>query len=211
MQPVLNNSTSHPRKKDAKMKLSLTVRSFSLVVMLMAVLVACTPVQAPAMTEAMPEPEPGQVTVMNPRARPAMQGQNGAAYMTILNGLDAPVQVIEAQTEVAGIIELHETVRDGDIMRMVPQPDGFAVPAGGSVVLEPGGKHVMLIGLVNGLEVGSEFDLTLVFDNGETMALTVPVVDMAAAMGGMQHGAMDAGDMDEAEMEEPAEGEGAGD
>ena len=177
------------------MNISQTIRSLALLAVLAAAVAGCMPVQAPAPAEMMPEP--GKVTVMNPRARAAMQGQNGAAYMMILNGLDAPVQLTEARTEEAEIVELHETVRDGDIMRMVPQPEGFEVPAGGVVVLEPGGKHVMMIGLRNGLEVGSEFDLTLVFDNGETMTLVVPVVDMASAMGGM-------------EMGESKEGEGSG-
>ena len=75
-------------------------------------------------------------------------------------------------------MELHETIDDNGVMRMVPQPDGFSIPAGGSVELMPGGKHVMLIGLINPLETGGEIEITLNFDNGESMTTVVPVVEM---------------------------------
>jgi copper(I)-binding protein len=51
----------------------------------------------------------------------------------------------------------------------------------------------MLIGLAQPLNPGDSFDVTLNFDNGETMTLTVPVVEMTMAMpmGDMQGGDTD--------------------
>lgn len=131
-----------------------------------------------------PVPEPGKVTVVDPMARPSpMMAGNGAAYMTILNGTDQPVQLLAARSDAAETVELHETVNDGGMMRMVYQPEGFAIPAGGSVELKPGGKHVMLINLVEPLEIGSEVQITLEFDSGEPMTITVPVVEMKGDTG----------------------------
>lgn len=170
-------------------------------------LVAClllagcaTPMGAPAAGEtsapAAPAPVEGQVTVANARSRPApLQGGNGAAFLLVLNSTDAPVRLISAASDVADAVELHETVQDGGVMKMIPHPEGFEVPAGGSVELAPGGKHVMLLGLAHPLEAGQAFSLTLTFDDGTVLDLSVPVMDMAgmpaAGMEGMgQSGSM---------------------
>jgi copper(I)-binding protein len=59
-------------------------------------------------------------------------------------------------------------------MRM--QPTGpLPVPAGGQVRLEPGGLHIMLIGLHQDLTTDSEFVLTLTFERAGTLNLRVPV------------------------------------
>ncbi len=140
--------------------------------------------------EAAPVPVPGEVTVEDVRARPApLEGGNGGAFLTVLNGTDAPVRFSSAASDISAVVELHETVNEDGVMKMIPQPDGFEIPAGGSVILQPGGKHVMLLGLVKPLVEGDSFPLTLNFDNGMSMEVTVPVVAMtgvagAPAMGG---------------------------
>ncbi len=141
-----------------------------------------------------PAPVPGEVTVAHVRARPApLAGGNAAAYLLLLNGTDAPVTLTHAEANRAGsplvdAVELHETVAEEGVMKMIPQPEGFEIPPGGSVELAPGGKHVMLIGLVEPLEAGQSFSLTLHFDDGRALDLSVPVVEMTG-MPAMQHGA----------------------
>ena len=61
---------------------------------------------------------------------------------------------------------------------MMMQPiDGIEVPAGGSVSLEPGGIHIMLLELAEPLEAGTSFDLTLILDDGEEHQVSVEVRD----------------------------------
>lgn len=141
-----------------------------------------------------PTPEPGKLTVVGVRARPApLEGGNGAAFLTVLNGLDVPVRFAGAAGDVAAAIELHETVNDNGVMKMEPHPEGFEIPAGGTLQLQPGGKHVMLLGLVKPLEAGDSFDLTLNFEGSDPISLSVPVVEMVTAMQGMSEGAMEGG------------------
>lgn len=129
-------------------------------------------------------PVPGEVTVEVARARPApLEGGNGGAYFTLLNGTDQPVRLLSAASDVAAHVELHETVDEGGVMKMIPQLDGFEIPAGGSVILQPGGKHVMLLGLVKPLAEGDAFTLTLTFDNDLVLDLDVPVVAMTGMPG----------------------------
>jgi hypothetical protein len=51
------------------------------------------------------------------------------------------------------------------------------------VKFEPGGLHVMLIGLAEQLTPGSDVALTLVFDDGSRAELTAPVRRIDGAMG----------------------------
>ncbi len=136
-----------------------------------------------------PTPEPGKLTVVNVRARPApLEGGNGAAFLTVLNGLDTAVRLASVSGTAAGAIELHETVNDNGVMKMEPHPEGFEVPAGGALELKPGGKHVMLLGLTKQLAVGDSIDLTLNFEGSEPITLKVPVVDIQATMPGSNQG-----------------------
>ncbi|MBE2239710.1 MAG: copper chaperone PCu(A)C [Caldilineaceae bacterium] len=171
-----------------------------LLVLLVAGLAGCTvaPMQPADATTAMsemsgadamateaplPEPEPGKLTIVDVRARPApLVGGTGAVYFTVLNGLDTAVQLVSAASPAANVVETHETIAEDGVMKMIPQLDGYPIPAGEALVLKPGGKHIMLIDVVKALEPGDEVNLTVNFDNGESMELTVPVLDMQMNM-----------------------------
>ena len=49
------------------------------------------------------------------------------------------------------------------------------VPAGGTVMLEPGGYHVMLMQLAEPLVTGATFEVTLSFENAGDMTVSVEV------------------------------------
>jgi copper(I)-binding protein len=130
------------------------------------------------------QPIANEITVVGAMARPApLEGGTGAIYLTILNGLPEEVRLVSASSPLAAVTELHETVNDEGVMRMIPQPDGFTIPAGESVELAPGGKHIMLIDLVHPLLAGEEIPLTLSFRPSVLLTLTVPVGEMDGAMG----------------------------
>ena len=115
------------------------------------------------------------VTVKEPWSRRAMGGDNGAAFMTITNATSQDDRVVSAETSVAQRAELHETMELDGVMRMIPQPDGFPLPAGATLELKPGGKHIMLVGLVNPLAPGETYQLTLNFERAGPITIEVPV------------------------------------
>ena len=65
---------------------------------------------------------------------------------------------------------------------MMRKVDGIAVPAMGMTNLQPGGYHIMLLGLKHPLKSGEMIEITLTFDNGSTQSLTVPVKAMGGGM-----------------------------
>jgi len=82
--------------------------------------------------------------------------------------------LIGAASDVAETVELHETTMEGDMAGMHPV-EAIPVPAGGSVTLEPGGYHVMLIGLKQELQTGQMITLTLTFEKAGQITVQAEV------------------------------------
>ena len=103
----------------------------------------------------------------------APTGPNAALYFTARGGPDA---LLSASTDVAGDAQIHETVigEEGTVsMRQVPR---LEVPAGGELVLEPGGFHVMLLG-VDELQVGATIEITMVWETAGEVTVDTEVVE----------------------------------
>ena len=109
----------------------------------------------------------------------ATEGPMTGSFGTLVNGTDAEITVTGASSPVAGMVELHEVVMADGEMVMQAKPGGFVVPAGGSLALEPGGLHVMLMGLKETLAPGVEVPITLNLSNGETLTYTTVAKDFA--------------------------------
>ena len=95
----------------------------------------------------------------------------GAVFMLLKNKGNEPDRLTGGQTDIAEIVEIHETVMEGEVMKMQMLPDGLAVPAKGEVLLKPGGYHVMLIGIKRDLVVGDTFALDLAFEKSGTVTV----------------------------------------
>lgn len=117
----------------------------------------------------------GDITVSDPFARAsAGKAQVGAAFMTLKNGSVSDDTLLSASSPVADNAELHNHIMEGDVMRM-REVKSIDVPAGGMVALQPGGLHVMLIGLKQPLRQGEVFPLTLTFAKAGVVTVEVPV------------------------------------
>lgn len=110
--------------------------------------------------------------------------KNSAAFMLLKNTSDEARAAVSASSNVSDRTELHSHTNDNGVMRM-RQVERIDIPAGGSAVLEPGGYHVMLIGLRQPLAPGDEIAIELTFDDGSTERANVPVQKMAG--GGHHH------------------------
>ncbi|BDU40529.1 copper chaperone PCu(A)C [Vibrio nigripulchritudo] len=106
-----------------------------------------------------------------------------AAFMHIMNTSDKDRAIVSATTPVAGRVELHTVITEGDVMKM-RQVDSIEIPANGDVSLKPGGLHIMLFDLTKSLKEGDSADLTLTFANGEVKTLKAPIKKV---MSGMKH------------------------
>ncbi|MEA2733057.1 MAG: periplasmic copper chaperone [Acetobacteraceae bacterium] len=109
-----------------------------------------------------------------------------AVYLTVTDN-GQPDRLACLSTPVAATAELHETIHDGDVMKMRPVA-GIALEPGKPVTFSPGGYHVMLTGLKKPLKAGDSFPLTLTFEHAQP--ITVAVEAAGAAAMGHDHGTM---------------------
>lgn len=128
-----------------------------------------------------------QMEVVDPYVRAVPPGQpNSASFLGLKNNDAADHALVAAKSSVAEVVELHtHTMVDG-MMRMRPVPK-IDIPAGGEVKLQPGGLHVMLIGLTGELRPDEEVNLTLVFDDGSEKEIVAPIRKLQMHMKMHQH------------------------
>ena len=108
------------------------------------------------------------------------EGRMTAGYMEITNPNPAPDALIAVSSERAGRIEIHETTMTEDgTMRMREAPDGIWLPPSGTVLLEPGGLHLMVMMLDGPVTADAPIDLTLTFESGAEVTVQ-PAVSMRA-------------------------------
>lgn len=121
--------------------------------------------------------ETGRISVADAWAGPA-SGADGsmAAYMTIANrGREADV-LKRVRTRTAKAVEISQpTISSDGVLQMRQVEGGLPIEAGASLVLEPGGTHLMLVGLKDALEAGEQLLLTLEFDRAGPVDVLVPV------------------------------------
>jgi copper(I)-binding protein len=99
----------------------------------------------------------------------------GAVFMLLKNEGGEADRLIGGLTDVAKVVEIHETVMAGEVMKMQMLAQGLEVPPKGEVLLKPGSYHVMLIGMERDLKVGEMFTIELLFEKSGTIALEAEV------------------------------------
>lgn len=124
------------------------------------------------------------IMVHHPYARAtAPTATTSAVFSQIMNKGETDRFIVSANTDVAGKVELHDVITEGDVMKM-RQVTEFKIPAKGHVELKPGGLHIMLFDLKKPLVEGEKIDVQLTFANGEQQTITAPVKKV---MSGMAH------------------------
>jgi copper(I)-binding protein len=122
----------------------------------------------------------GALTVQDPYARAVPPGQpNSAVFMRVVNGGDAPRALVGGKSEAAEVVELHTHTMEDGMMKM-RRVERIEIPAKGAVSLEPGGLHVMLIGLKRNLAPDDSVALTLNLDDGSALHVQAPVREVQA-------------------------------
>jgi len=113
---------------------------------------------------------------------PAVKGNPGAAYFTVVNRTAQPLSLIGVEVAGAERTEMH----DGGGANMT-QVDRVTVPAGGNVAFIPTGYHAMVFGVPASLKVDGHAQITLKFEDGRRVSASAQV--RAPGMAETDHGA----------------------
>lgn len=98
----------------------------------------------------------------------------GAGYLTIKNTGTEDDALVAVTADFPKVM-VHGTKKENGVMKM-HHVDALTVSAGDAVALEPGGFHIMFMGLdENGLRVGDAIDVTLTFKKAGDVTVKFPV------------------------------------
>ena len=112
-------------------------------------------------------PQPPLVVSELEITRPMPGMKMSAGFLVITNNTDETVRITSVSSPQFKSVEIHETTVTDGISKM-RELDALEVPAQGKVVLERGGKHLMLM---RPMEL--EDSVTLLFYDGDLPVLTV--------------------------------------
>ncbi len=100
--------------------------------------------------------------------RPGSMNRNTAAFMKINNNMDVDDTLYAVSSDLAKVVEIHETYEKENDMMGMRHIDYLVIPKNSVVELKPGSFHIMLIGLNEGLALDQNSNLKLFFRvNGE--------------------------------------------
>ncbi|MFP9136280.1 copper chaperone PCu(A)C [Devosia sp. XGJD_8] len=123
----------------------------------------------------------GPINISLPFTRATLPGAPvGGGFLTIENTGTEADRLISATSTVAGDTQIHEMAMDGDVMKMRQLVDGLEIPAGETVVLAPGGFHIMFMGLKQAFVEGETVAVTLTFEKAGSVEVLLPVEATAA-------------------------------
>ena len=95
-------------------------------------------------------------------------------YVTLENRGDQPVALTGARSPAYAEVMLHHSSTQGGMSRMA-MVESLPIPAHGSVVLGPGGYHLMLMDLKQQMKEGDTVPMTLVVEGKDKKRSTIEV------------------------------------
>lgn len=127
------------------------------------------PMTPPARTAGLPLTAQGARVVAVP---PGIQ--ETSAFVTLRNTGRTPIVITGASSDAAGMVMLMNTYRNGALTGMRATA-ALTVPAGGSLVMNETGDHLMLTRLRHPLKVGAAIQITLTGRDGRTLKVSATV------------------------------------
>ena len=97
-----------------------------------------------------------------------------AGYMEIVNNTDSDITIIGAESKLFNSIEFHDIIVEENVS-MMEKIGNLVIPANGKVVLQRGGKHLMLFGPRERLKKGDKATIIFFSNAGQKFKVEFPV------------------------------------
>jgi len=120
--------------------------------------------------------ESSALEVNNAYVREVIPNQhNTAAFMSLENNSSQRQTLVSIVSDEVERIELHRHVHSDTGMAM-ERVEQVSIEAGDDFIFAPGGYHLMLIGVERSLSVGQNLGVELIFADGQSLDIELPVV-----------------------------------
>ncbi len=101
--------------------------------------------------------------IQNPWIRPGSENRNSAMYFEILNNTEKDDTLYSVESDLAKVVQIHETFNKGNDMKGMRHVEFVVIPAHSKLSFQPGGYHIMLVGLRKDLKQNDTGEVTLYF------------------------------------------------
>ncbi|MCH1610696.1 MAG: copper chaperone PCu(A)C [Luminiphilus sp.] len=101
-----------------------------------------------------------------------------AAYGSLMNHGSDTVTIVNLTSTAGAEAQMHDVIADGDQRKMV-RLNSVDIAPGESLVFEPGGRHIMLLGVTDAPEEGSDLALCALSAMGTEACTRAPVTRQA--------------------------------
>jgi hypothetical protein len=119
------------------------------------------------------------IVVEHAEIRPTLGGQGTtAAYLTIRNTGAKADRLIDAACACAASVMGHRTTTVNGVSRMEMEMV-TPIPAGGAVVFDARGRHLMLTGVKAPIRAGARVPIVLTFDKAGKVSVVFTAADLA--------------------------------
>lgn len=126
----------------------------------------------------------GDLVLSDASARATLPGAPvGAGYLSIRNTGTTPDRLVSAASPLSGAVQIHQMRMEGDMMKMEELEGGLAILPGETVMLAPGGLHLMFLGLTGPFSEGASVPVTLRFERAGAVEVELPVAPIAHGAG----------------------------
>ncbi|HEY0918120.1 copper chaperone PCu(A)C [Devosia sp.] len=127
----------------------------------------------------------GDLTLAGPFTRATLPAaKSGGGFLAITNNGTVADRLLSAASDAAEMVQLHEMKMEGDKMLMAEKAAGIEIPAGETVLLAPGGLHIMFMGLRAPFVEGTKVPVKLTFELAGTIDIELAVMAVGAASAG---------------------------
>ncbi len=98
-----------------------------------------------------------------------------AGYLSITNTGTEDDTLIGITTQLTDTVQVHEMKMENNVMKMSEIPSNLVIPKGQTIILEPGGLHLMFMNLSEQLTSGNSEKVTLVFEKAGHTDIIFPI------------------------------------
>jgi len=131
----------------------------------------------------------GTIRISDAWARTPPAGARVAGgFLTITNSGTEPDTLTGGTAVVSDAVEVHEMTMVDGVMKMRALQPGLVIKPGETIILKPGGYHLMFMGLTSQPQAGTQFKGTVTFQRAGTVEIEFEVrTPPPAGAGGSPH------------------------
>jgi copper(I)-binding protein len=119
------------------------------------------------------------IQVRDAYSHESVLGRVGVVYFTVVNRGTRPDTLVDVEVSGALVAMVHDQVAQGDMVEM-RHVGPLPIPPHSTVVLKPGGLHVMMEGLERAPVAGDTLTVTARFAGGQEVVVRAPVLPYGA-------------------------------